>query len=466
MVLDLSLLPAPSPLFIRTTFARTHGMITESMTQTETETESQTIRLNLGAGATTIDGFKPVDASIGDSVYPLDYADESVDEIYASHILEHFGHEMTRKVLSDWVRTLKPGGKIRLAVPNFDWILHQWQNCRDPQQRGLLQAYLFGGHIDQNDHHGALFTKDILTQYMQESGLVQICEWSPVIQDCASLPVSLNLQGVKPATPEGDMTAEITPIRFPDNWKIRQKPKTVVTLSQPRLGFVQQMMCLHDALHSIKGADIIHHHGFPWEKVLTIGFQKAIEQEADYILTVDYDGLFVPDDLMALMHVMQSHPELCAAYSGQINRHNFEPIVWMKELDYTGAITETPFGHFGLTLIRADMIKMLPHPWFLSLPDPETGEWNQHKTDADIYFWRNINACGGRVAQVNTSVIGHMDLCAIWMAKNGPVFQPISQYAKGGKPDNAIKHMGEWQGIGNKHVVRGRRGAVDNGDNV
>ncbi len=52
-------------------------------------------------------------------MYPLAYKDESVDEIYASHVLEHFPYNKTQEVLNDWVRVLKPGGRIRIPVHYF-----------------------------------------------------------------------------------------------------------------------------------------------------------------------------------------------------------------------------------------------------------------------------------------------------------------------------------------------------------
>ena len=45
------------------------------------------VKLNLGAGDTQIEGFTPIDAKLGHDVRKLEYDDNSVDEIRASHIL-------------------------------------------------------------------------------------------------------------------------------------------------------------------------------------------------------------------------------------------------------------------------------------------------------------------------------------------------------------------------------------------
>ena len=50
----------------------------------------------------------------------LNQANESVDLIYASHVLEYFYREEAEKVLKEWVRVLKTGGVLRVAVPDFE----------------------------------------------------------------------------------------------------------------------------------------------------------------------------------------------------------------------------------------------------------------------------------------------------------------------------------------------------------
>jgi predicted SAM-dependent methyltransferase len=49
----------------------------------------------------------------------LPFEDKSCDVIYASHVLEYFDREAVVPVLQEWCRVLKPGGIVRLAVPDF-----------------------------------------------------------------------------------------------------------------------------------------------------------------------------------------------------------------------------------------------------------------------------------------------------------------------------------------------------------
>ena len=73
------------------------------------------IRLELGAGTRTMPGWATVDNNgVCDItmtlVDPLPFPNECVEEIYASHVLEHFHHPQLMYVLLECHRVLKPGG--------------------------------------------------------------------------------------------------------------------------------------------------------------------------------------------------------------------------------------------------------------------------------------------------------------------------------------------------------------------
>jgi tetratricopeptide (TPR) repeat protein len=152
------------------------------------------LRLNLGGGdGPQPEGYVNVDRKFGGEVFPLDCRDASVDSIRASHVLEHFSHRQTFAVLQEWFRVLRPGGSIRIAVPDFDWICRQHLSGH----RGT-EGYLMGGHVDENDRHGAIFTENKLCALMRAAGFQRVRKWTSEIEDCAALPVSLNLEGFKP----------------------------------------------------------------------------------------------------------------------------------------------------------------------------------------------------------------------------------------------------------------------------
>ncbi len=49
-----------------------------------------------------------------------EYNKESIELIYASHLIEYFDREEITPILKRWREVLKPNGILRLAVPNFE----------------------------------------------------------------------------------------------------------------------------------------------------------------------------------------------------------------------------------------------------------------------------------------------------------------------------------------------------------
>lgn len=85
--------------------------------------------LNLGCGSTFDPrwvncDFAPSAAGIRrfDASMPLEFQTESVDVVYSSHMLEHLAPEKARAFLAECRRILRPGGILRLAVPDLEGI--------------------------------------------------------------------------------------------------------------------------------------------------------------------------------------------------------------------------------------------------------------------------------------------------------------------------------------------------------
>ena len=112
----------------------------------------------------------------------------------------------------------------------------------------------------------------------------------------------------------------------------------------------------------------------------------------------------------------------------------------MEFVNYTGDNTPVTLGHFGLTVIRAEVFRDLPHPWFWSMPNPDTLEWDSDgHCDADITFWRMCREYGFHIAQRNDIVIGHIINAIKWPSDRGRgvILQPEEAYYNNGKPPNA-----------------------------
>ena len=84
------------------------------------------IKINIGCGWRNfgddwvhIDGGDYEHLDYRDITNLSQFDDNSVDLIYASHVIEYFDREEVVPLLEEWKRVLKPYGVLRLAVPNF-----------------------------------------------------------------------------------------------------------------------------------------------------------------------------------------------------------------------------------------------------------------------------------------------------------------------------------------------------------
>jgi len=381
------------------------------------------LKLNIGAGGTELEGFTPVDRSDGHEAYPLEAEAESVDEIYASHILEHFGHQNVAEVLADWVSKLKPGGRIRIAVPNFQWIAEKYlEGVPIPSQ-----GYVMGAHVDPNDHHGTIFDRESLTELMINAGLVRIGEWEPEIRDCSALPVSLNLQG------------------FKAYGRQRCVDGVLAVLSAPRFGPMIHMQCATFAFHAL-GINYQIGQGAYWQQVLTAMIEQVLAtNECRYVLTCDYDTIFRAEDVLELYRIAEAMPEYSAIVPLQSRRshdtalfgkanENDEPVTGLWQADFDTHVQQIRSGHFGLTLIRADVFEKIEKPWFVSTPDPDGG-WTDKRIDADIEFWHRMKRAGLKVGLANRVRIGHLQEVIAWPSRDlTPVYQLPGDFEKLGPP--------------------------------
>jgi predicted SAM-dependent methyltransferase len=71
--------------------------------------------------------------------YGLPFKDGSVDFIYTSHFVEHLFLTETRGLLREAMRVLKPGGVLRIAVPDLEYVMSLY--AAGQKERAL--AYFF-----------------------------------------------------------------------------------------------------------------------------------------------------------------------------------------------------------------------------------------------------------------------------------------------------------------------------------
>lgn len=105
------------------------------------------------------------------------FADGSAALVYACHCLEHFPHGAVPRVLAEWSRVLRPGGVLRLSVPDFDRLLGIYLD--QGKDVTTIQEVLMGGQHDGLDFHKVAFTRRSLGDLLERAGLRRVREWVP-----------------------------------------------------------------------------------------------------------------------------------------------------------------------------------------------------------------------------------------------------------------------------------------------
>jgi predicted SAM-dependent methyltransferase len=92
------------------------------------------MKLNVGCGYFPMEGWLNLDADarclpdVCANVPPLPCRDNELAEIFAGHFLEHLDRASAARFLRECYRTLQPGGRLGIVVPDAVEIFRHWLN--------------------------------------------------------------------------------------------------------------------------------------------------------------------------------------------------------------------------------------------------------------------------------------------------------------------------------------------------
>ena len=143
------------------------------------------MRLNLGCGSKKVEGFIGVDIKSADvvaDIRKLPFDDDSVDEIMAIHVCEHaFQHEIVA-MIREWLRVLKPGGKMALELPCFDKVV-KYIRENDVLDDRMVRWPLFGQPETHKDGcpavHKYCWTRAEFKKMLEYAGCADVSEETP-----------------------------------------------------------------------------------------------------------------------------------------------------------------------------------------------------------------------------------------------------------------------------------------------
>lgn len=125
-------------------------------------------------GWTNIDVFSSVPADEYMDVRALDFDRQTFDLIYASHVLEHVQRAQVMATLGHWKSLLKPGGTLRLAVPNFEAVVAHYNVHHDIR---AVTGLLWGGQNHPLNRHCVGFDEFLMRDLLTKVGFTNIRWW-------------------------------------------------------------------------------------------------------------------------------------------------------------------------------------------------------------------------------------------------------------------------------------------------
>jgi predicted SAM-dependent methyltransferase len=137
------------------------------------------IKLHLGCGKVNLGGFINIDLLPNEGVDVVEdirtlksFTEESVDLIYACHVLEHISRHEYKKVLKRWYSLLRPNGVLRLSGrPNLrEWFKYYFETG---DFKTLLSA-LYGGQENKYNYHYMGWVEETLREDLLEAGFTNI----------------------------------------------------------------------------------------------------------------------------------------------------------------------------------------------------------------------------------------------------------------------------------------------------
>jgi len=170
---------------------------------------AETIKLNLGCASRPLAGYINIDLDDLDTLkkrYPniqfhegirifqydifnLPYADGTVSEVRADSLLEHLSFLEEPKFFYEARRVLRPGGLLRITVPDFEKTIELWIKAKDDWRdfysntpEAIAQEHWFGNYSYSTDNRWGYLCASIFGTQNAEGQFHKNCYTVPKIR--------------------------------------------------------------------------------------------------------------------------------------------------------------------------------------------------------------------------------------------------------------------------------------------
>jgi hypothetical protein len=313
------------------------------------------------------------------------------------------------------------GATARFDVPDFDVAMEMYQ-------RGEGSAE---DHCLARGKYRSIWNREKLAKVLSMAG------WE----------ITGGIDGTSWRSPDGWLRVVANRVQKPNPRLPMSEVQAI--MSMPRIAWTDTMGATHLACVKL-GIDFLKGVGVFWGQCL----QRMMEQvcadpSRKYVLTIDYDSIFDPEDIVRLWQIMETNPDVDALFPLQVGRdrdtcllsmvnEDGERIKRVDAAEFRRQVLPCETGHFGLTLIRTDALRRMKKPWFVPTPAPDGG-WGDGRVDDDIHFWHAFRAAGNNVCVTPRVRIGHLQLIVTWPGEDlRTIHQYCSKYGDEGRPTECM----------------------------
>lgn len=384
------------------------------------------MRLHLGSGDDYIPGYtniespqnKHLKADVYADIITLSYPEESVEEILLGHVFEHFDRPTALFLLGEWNAWLKPGGTIRILVPDFEENARAFLSSRTSfQDKQKLLRHIFGSHEAGWAVHCDGWYYDKFKFVLEKMGFVIISATKIIVQsepvrydlhimaakqarhemDVATYKeiLSLSMFGEEP-TIYGSWIGKIKELKEKQQYRPKKKEKLVLFFSKDR---ALQLDCALGTLHKyckdLMSADI---------KVLYTC--SHVDHEVQYARLID----FYPDvEFCKETHFRNNVMYILPGY--KYCMFVVDDCIFTNYFEYQNAIDalETNEELIGFSLRLGDNIKTS----YMNNNEKQAMPGHLTENGISIFNWQNKEYDFGYPLEISSSVYRTDDIINI-----------------------------------------------------
>jgi predicted SAM-dependent methyltransferase len=150
-------------------------------------------KLQLGCGGNFPEGWLNTDIALYspnavhlDITKPFPIIDEVFDYVYSEHAIEHITYWQGQSMLQESFRVLKPGGRIRISCPNFQFLIDMYTNPTELSEEYIKETnpewapfpsaiFTFNNYV-RDWGHQFIYDKQALQMSLEAAGFTDVTE--------------------------------------------------------------------------------------------------------------------------------------------------------------------------------------------------------------------------------------------------------------------------------------------------